>query len=58
MLVWLAYIIDIAAFFAILFTKRFPKGIFDFALISLRWQMPASAYANWMTARYPPFAWA
>jgi hypothetical protein len=34
-LVCLADIIDIAAFFAILFTKRFPKGIFDFALISL-----------------------
>jgi hypothetical protein len=56
-LVWVAYILEIVAFFAILFTKRFPEGVFNFILISLRWQQRAAVYAYWMTARYPPFQW-
>lgn len=45
-------------FFAILFTRKFPIGLFDIVLISSRWQMRAAAYVLWMTPKYPPFVWA
>ena len=45
------------AFFTILFTKRYPEGMFNIVRISLRWLARASAYENWMVTRYPPFEW-
>ena len=56
-LVYLAQIIVFFAFFTILFTKRFPEGMFKIVLIALRWQARGNAYAYWMTTRYPPFVW-
>jgi len=52
-----AYIGIVVAFFSILFTKRFPRGIFDFVVNSMRFQNRAGAYAYWLTERYPGFAW-
>jgi hypothetical protein len=45
------------AFFTILFTKRYPEGMFDIVRISLRWLARANAYEYWMVTRYPPFIW-
>ncbi len=45
------------AFFTILFTKRYPEGMFNIVRISLRWLARANAYENWMVTRYPPFHW-
>jgi hypothetical protein len=45
------------AFFTILFTKAFPEGIFNIALVGLRWQARANAYHVWLTTKYPPFVW-
>jgi hypothetical protein len=56
-LVWVAYIITFIAFFAILFTKRFPEGMFDFNVVALRWQNRSAAYQLWMTEKYPPWEW-
>jgi hypothetical protein len=56
-LVMLAYVITIIAFFAILFTKNFPAGMFDFNVVALRWQTRANAYTYWMTEKYPPWEW-
>jgi hypothetical protein len=53
----LAYLVAFLAFFAILFTKRFPEGLFDLMLSSLRWTLRANAYAMWLVTRYPPFEW-
>jgi hypothetical protein len=55
--VWVAYILAIVSFFAILFTTKLPRGVFDFTLASLRYQSRANAYAYFMTEKYPGFAW-
>jgi hypothetical protein len=56
-LVVAAYVVVIIAFFAILFTGRYPRGMFDFVLGTFRWLTRVSAYSSWlMTDRYPPFS--
>jgi uncharacterized protein DUF4389 len=56
-LMYLAYLIAFFAFFTILFTKRFPDGLFKLVLVPLRWQVRAMGYEYWMVTRYPPFVW-
>ena len=46
----------LAAWFAILFTKRYPESLFRFVVGVLRWQLRASAYMNLMCDEYPPFS--
>ena len=47
----------VIAWFAILFTGRYPRGLFDFVLGVQRWSLRVSAYM-WLltTDRYPPFS--
>jgi len=49
-------IIIFIAFWAILFTGKFPKGMFDWVVGYLRWYVNVSAYLGLMRDEYPPFS--
>ena len=52
-----AFICVVIAWFAIIFTGRYPRGLFDFVVGVQRWGLRIGAYA-WLliTDKYPPFS--
>jgi hypothetical protein len=52
-----AFFVVIIAWFAILFTGRYPQSLFDFVLGVQRWALRVGAYAFLLvTDKYPPFS--
>ena len=45
------------AFFAILFTKKYPRELFNFSVNVYRWQANVTSYVMLMRDEYPPFSW-
>jgi len=51
----LVSLLVVIAGFALLFTTRYPRGIYDFVLALDRWVARVAAYYFLMTDTYPPF---
>ncbi len=52
-----AIVAVVIAWFAILFTGRYPRGLFDYVVGVGRWALRVQAYATLLvTDRYPPFS--
>ena len=55
---WIAaFFVVVVGWFAILFTGRFPRGLFDFVVGVGRWNARVASYTTLLvTDRYPPFS--
>jgi hypothetical protein len=52
-----AFVVVVIAWFAILFTGHYPRGMFDFVVGVGRWALRVNAYAFLLvTDQYPPFS--
>ena len=49
-------IVTFIAFWVILFTGKYPKGMFNFVEGYMRWYLNVSAYLSFLRDEYPPFS--
>jgi hypothetical protein len=56
-ILWLfAFVAIVVAWFAILITGRYPRGLFNYVVGVFRWSLRVSAYMYLLvTDEYPPF---
>jgi len=51
-----ASVVVFISWWAILFTGKYPKGLFDFVAGVLRWETRVNGYTYLLTDKYPPFS--
>ena len=51
-----AFVVWVIAFFAVLFTGRWPEGMRTFLVGVMRWYTRVEAYLGLLTDTYPPFS--
>jgi hypothetical protein len=51
-----AGIVAIIGYFVVLFTGRYPRGMWEFLLGVIRWQIRVNAWQFGLVDRYPPFS--
>jgi len=49
-------IITFIAFWVILFTEKYPKGMYDFVVSYMRWSTNVGVYLSLLRDEYPPFS--
>ena len=49
-------VVTFIAFWAILFTAKYPRGMYDFIVGYMRWNNNVNAYLYFMRDEYPPFS--
>lgn len=49
------YFVQMIGYLCVLFTGKYPRGLFDFVLGYMRWGNRVSAYMLCLTDVYPPF---
>jgi hypothetical protein len=50
------YVVMFIAWWAVLFTGEYPKGMHNFVVGTLRWAARVNLYMSFMSDRYPPFS--
>lgn len=53
----IVYICTIIAFFSILFTRKYPRGLHNVVVGVFRWNLNVNAYLLLLRDEYPPFSW-
>ncbi len=48
-------VVTFIAFWVILFTGKYPRGLFDFVVGYIRWSQRVTVYLSLMRDEYPPF---
>lgn len=48
-------VVTFVAFWVILFTGKYPKGLYDFVAGYMRWSSRVNSYLSFMRDEYPPF---
>ena len=50
------FFVAFIAWWAVLFTGKYPKGLYDFSVGTLRWVTRVNIYLSFLTDKYPPFS--
>jgi len=54
-LLWVVYVVTFLAWFAILFTGKYPAGLLKFSMDVFHWNNRYTGYQWLLTGKYPPF---
>jgi hypothetical protein len=50
------YVVVFIAWWVVLFTGKYPKGMHEFVVGTLRWATRVNVYMSFLTDKYPPFS--